>query len=384
MSQPYPEQDEAFALIIDTSSSAALHLAEARRIAQLIHGLTGVSDEERFKVFMLGSTTPISAPSLKQTGLPGANRQYLVCSLIAPIMEVLTRDRRRRSVIIIGSGEIFDLDDWTGDPRFDGWLLVRTGERSLQGPGGRVSEITVEQLSGDIETLLSYFTQFTREEAPPAHRVPHPEQYTWRVDSSGYPLVFVEPLGAYVQLFPVTKPQFEKFLASGRQREFGDHWYEEILTLNPRASYRSPDVRARERLFMTGITPDEALAFGRWMGRDYALLTADEWRTCYEWFGGRAAPSAPPELSARLSQDARVFWDTVEGQWLEPHGPSSLRELSLMTGGILEWVAERTGQYCGLGEPAASKLQRKAADPVRPTGPWPRRLRNLGFRLRTR
>ncbi len=383
MSQPPPEQNEAFALIIDTSASAADDLDEARQTAQRIYRLIGA---EQFKIFMLGSTTPISSTALKQTTPPGVNQQPQPCSLIAPIMEMLVREETKHSVIVVGSGEIFDLDDWTGDPRVGGWLLVYTGtEPSLQKPGGLVSEISAAQIRGDADTLLSYFSRpaVRASEPPPAgHGLADAGAYRWRVDPSGYPLVFVEPLGAYVQLFPVSKPQFEKFLASGSQRVFGDEWYEEILTLNPRASYRSPDVPAREHLFMTGITPDEALAFGRWMGRDYALLTAEEWGACYEWFGGQAAPSAPPDICSRLSGDALALWETIEGQWLEPRRSPNLRELSLMTQGVLEWVVERPGRYCGLGEPAASKLQRRAGDPVRPVGHG--RLRNLGVRLRVR
>jgi hypothetical protein len=382
MSEPLTEQNEVFALIIDTSSSAAPHLDESRQTAQLIYDLAGVIDEEMFKLFMLGSTTPISLTALKQTTPPGVVRQTQPCSLIAPIMKALVREEQRRSVIIVGSGEIFDLDDWTGDPRVEGWLLVRTGERSLQGSDGRVSEITADQLSGDIDTLLSYFSRFTPKAAESPGRYRDPGAYEWRVDASGYPLIFVEPLEAYVQLFPVTKPQFEKFIASGQQRCFGDEWYEEILALNPRASYRNPDVPARERLFMTAVKSDEALAFAHWMGRDYTLLSAREWSTCYEWFAGRSAPCAPPDLNGRLAGDALAVWNTVEEQWLERRRQSSLQELSLMTQGVLEWVVERPGRYCGLGEPAASKLQRGANDPVRPVGGG--RLRNLGFRLRTR
>jgi hypothetical protein len=379
MSQPPADQHEALALIIDTSSSAAADLDEARQTAQRIYRLAGA---EQFKLFMLGSTTPISSTTLKQTSPPGVNRQAQACSLIAPIMEVLVREEQKHSVIIVGNGEIFDLDDWTGDPRVDGWLLVRTGDRSLQGPDGRVSEITASQTRVETDTLLSYFSRFTREAAEPPRRSHTTDAYGWRVDASGYPLIFVEPLGAYVQLFPVTKPQFEKFIVSGKQRELDDEWYEEILTLNPRASYISPDMPAHERLFMTGITPDEALAFGRWLGRDYQLLTAEEWYACYEWFADQSAPAVPPDLSELLSQDALVIWETIGGLWLERHHESNLRELSLMTQGILEWVIERPGRYCGLGEPAASKFQRRANDPVRPVGQ--RRLKNLGFRLRMR
>jgi hypothetical protein len=376
MSQQPLDQNEAFALIIDTSSSAAADLDEARQTAQRIYRLVGA---EQFKLFMLGSTTPISSTTLKQTSPPGVSRHAQACSLIAPIMEVLVREEQKHSVIIVGNGEIFDLDDWTGDPRVVGWLLVRTGEHSLQKPDGRVSEITADQISGDTDTLLSYFSRFIREAAEPTRRNCYSDAYEWRVDASGYPLIFVEPLGAFVQLFPVTKPQFEKFIASGKQRDMDDEWYEEILTLNPRASYLSSDLPARERLFMTGITPDEALAFGHWLGRDYQLLTAQEWYACYQWFAEQPVPSVPPDLSERLSQDALAFWDTISDRWLERYQQSNLRDLSLMTQGILEWVIERPGRYCGLGEPAASKFQRRVNDPVCPVGQ--RRLKNLGFRL---
>lgn len=382
MSQHPPEQGEAFSLIIDTSTSAAQYLDEARRIAQQIYDLIGAVAEEQFKLFMLGSTTPIPLTALRQIGPLSTGWQSRPCSLIAPIMETLTQDERKRSVIIIGNGEIFDLDDWTSNPNFDGWLLVCTGERSLQGRDGQVSEIIAEQAGGDADTLLSYFSRFPPKEAEPPRCSQNGGAYEWRVDATGYPLVFVEPLGAYVQLFPVTKPQFEKFISAGGRREYGDEWYEKILTLNPRASYRSPEVPAREQLFMTGVTPEEALAFGRWLGRDYALLTAQEWALCYKWFGEQTALPTPPDLCERLSSDALVIWQMVKEQWLEQDSQASLGQLSLMTQGILEWVVERTGRYCGLGEPASSKLHRRAEDPVRPIGQG--RLRNLGFRLRTR
>jgi hypothetical protein len=173
-------------------------------------------------------------------------------------------------------------------------------------------------------------------------------------------------------------------MAVVRPQGLGDEWYSEILSLNPRASYRSQDILVRERLFMTGITTDEVMSFGRWLGRDYTLLSAEEWRICYEWFAGKPAPSAPLDLAERLARDALAIWNIVEGQWLEQRRQPNLQELSLMTHGILEWVIERPGRYCGLGEPSTSKYQRKADDPVRPLGPEPRRLRNLGFRLRAR
>lgn len=379
MSQPLPEQNESFALIIDTSSSAARHLDHARRLGQLIYDLAGVVDEEQFKIFMIGSTTPISLAALRQTGPSVGSPQSQPCSLIAPIMETLVRDEQKRSVIIVGSGQIFDLEDWTDHPSFDGWLLVQIGAQSLQGRDGRVSEITAEQMGGDADTLLSYLTRFPQPEAKSPRYSSNGTVFQWQVDNSGYPLVFVEPLGAYVQLFPVTKPQFEKFISADARRQYGDKWYEDVITLNPRASYRSSYVPAREQLFMTGVTSGEALAFGRWLGRNYSLLTAEEWSICNRWFGEQTAPAAPPDLHNRLSRDALGIWELVEAQCLEQNWPPTLRELSLMTQGILEWVVEHSGRYCGLGDPASSKSQRSAAHPVYPIGRG--RHRGIGFRL---
>lgn len=377
MSQPPPEQNESIALIIDTSSSATSALDEARQTAQKICYMTG---SEQIKLFMLGSTTPVSPATLKQVSPPGVNQQAQACSLITPIMEKLVREEQKHLVVIVGNGEIFDLDDWTDDPRVDGWLLVCTGDQSLQGVSSKVSEITLDQITwNDIDTLLSYFSRFTRKPEETTGRDYHSGAYEWRVDNSGYPLIFVEPLRAFVHLFPITKPQFEKFMADDREQGLDDEWYSEILSLNPRSSYRSQDIRVRERLFMTGITPEEAMSFGRWLGRDYRLLSAEEWCACYEWFANQSAPSAPLDLAELLSRDALAIWDIVEGQWLDQRWQPNLQELSLMKQGILEWVVERPSRYCGLGDPATSKLQRRINDPVRPLEP--RRLKNLGFRL---
>jgi len=346
---------------------------EARQTAQKICLMTG---SDQLKLFMLGSSTPVSPSTLKQVAPPGVNPQTQPCSLIAPIMERLILEEQKHSVIIIGNGEIFDLDDWKDDPKVDGWLLVRTADESLQGPFGRVSEVTLDQITwNDIDTLLSYFSRSSQQPAGSNNKPYGAGEYQWQVDSSGYPLIFVEPLDAYVHLFPVTKPQFEKFIASGRKPGFGDEWYTALLELNPRVSYRSTDVSSRHGLFMTGVTTDEASDFSRWLGRDYRMLTAGDWATCSNWFATQDAVSLPDELRDRLSQDAAAIWDLIETQWL--NGQPTLQDLSLMKQGILEWVVERPGRYCGVGEPASSKLQRKASDPVRPLG----RLKNLGFRL---
>lgn len=383
MSHSPPDESEAFALIIDTSSSEAMELEEAWQMAESIYSLSAADE---FKVFMLGNPAPLPPAALKQTRPPEVNRQSRPCSLIAPIMDSLVREERKHSVIIVGSGRIFDLDDWIDDPRVAGWLLVLIGAQApLQGADGRIPEIKAEQIGGmDTDALLDSFTRLPPPAPQESKRVDDPGPYEWQLDATGYPLIFVKPLEAYVHLFPVTKPQFERFVATGKGHGMDDRWYEERDASNPRASYRNPDVPALERLLMTGVSTDEALAFSRWLGREYRLLSADDWINYYEWLGGNPAPAVPRGLAGRMSRDALAIWNIVEVQLLDRRGPIDLRQLSLMRQGILEWVVELPGMYHALGDPAGDKSMRKFSEPVCLLGAEPRRRKNLGFRLRTR
>lgn len=377
-----PSSNESVALVVDTTSSAASCWEETRQTADRIFSL--LAGLEHFKLYALGSAEPLSPNVLRQPVPTGFNQQAQSCSLIAPITDILTREGRKYSLIIVGSGEIFDLDDWTDDPRIEGWLLVRTGDQSLQTTPGRIPEITPEQIR-DVETL--YFSPSSRQAAEQSGSGHLEAEYEWKVDASGYPLIWVEPIESYVHLFPITKPQFEKFIVTRRQPTFGDDWYSKILKMNPRVSYRNQDITMPEHLFMTGVTTEEAASFGKWLGREYSLLTSEEWCKCYEWSAKQMATSIPEEWSDRISGDARAVWEIIEDQcWGRDSNrrqPPTLQDLSLMTMGILEWASERPGRYCALGEPASESFQRRACDPVYPLGAEPRRLRNLGFRLRT-
>lgn len=372
-----PGPKEPIALIIDTSSSVTDWWDETKRTAEKIYLL--LAGSHPCKLYKVGSAMEILESTFKQLYPPGHTQQAQACSLIAPILEVLVQQVQKHFLIIVGGGEIFDLLDWTEDPRIGGWLLVRTTGQSLQAKSSELTEITPEEIQ-DKETLLSYFSSAAPK--PRAGRAGRSklEAYQFSVDESQYPLIYVEPLKSSVQLLPVTKPQFEKFIVSGKQSDFGDTWYDMINKLNPRAAYRNQDFFIREQLFMTGITLSEAFAFSRWMGPQYSLLSADQWRSCYNWFKTQPMSSIPAELAGKLARDAQAIWETLESRYLFPSG--NLQEFSLMTQGILEWVEEGRGRYCGLGEPASSVYQRDVFDPVRPLPG--RRIKNLGFRLMRR
>src|SRR5712692_8216258 len=100
-------------------------------------------------------------------------------------------------------------------------------------------------------------------------------------DRTGFPLLEWAETGLAMSLLPVTKVQFECFLAE--PNEFGDKWYEEVLAVSPRVPWRQFDTGNRERLFLTGIQPNEALAFARWLGEDFDLPTEAEWRDMAHW-----------------------------------------------------------------------------------------------------
>ena len=194
-------------------------------------------------------------------------------------------------------------------------------------------------------------------------------------DPSGFPLIAVAESGLEVHLLPVTKVQFERFLAE--PNAFGDTWYEQILPGNPRIPPHGLTTENREGLFLSGVLPGEALAFARWLGEDYDLPPVQEWRAAYA-----ALQGAPLYLPPLLSQcPARPVGPILEGL-VAQLCPSSLLDLSLMRGGLVEWVRQDSG-WAGLGSPRPAfqpNLWDPLAETVRPIRPG-ERVPYFGFRL---
>jgi Sulfatase-modifying factor enzyme 1 len=376
MDQSSTNEKELLALVFDASSSAEPYLSEIWEATKAIESILGV---EELELFMLGNGTSVSPSTLSQSRPPTVSHQRRPCSLLAPIMETLMRERKRFSVVIVGNGEIFDLDDWADESLMDGLLLVQAGPDSLKKPTTYVNEINIEELDTQSDNLHELFSRSKHAADESTKTSAKPDDHKWRVDSTGYPLIFVKTLGIYAQLFPVTNPQFEKFIATRRQSEFDDEWYNHLLSMRTRESYRDEDVNLAN-LFITGITTDEAKSFCRWLGRDYRLLTAEEWRACHSWFESQPPPSLTADLSALLSRDAMEIWAQIERNKFHQYPDMKLQDLSMMKQGILEWVAEMPGKYHGIGDPVAVKSLRNVYDPVDPLGTEPR-LGNLGFRV---
>jgi len=152
-------------------------------------------------------------------------------------------------------------------------------------------------------------------------------------DRCGFPFVPLAQLWLEVQLFPVTKVQFERFLAE--PDTYGDDWYDAVLQYHPRCSYRGFAVGERERLFLGGVLPEEALAYARWLGDGYDLPTVEEWRQIALALAGLPAPSA-----AELADWPAGPAPTIAEQMLTQLPARTLLNLSLMRGGLVEWVRD--------------------------------------------
>ncbi len=198
---------------------------------------------------------------------------------------------------------------------------------------------------------------------------------SFNVDRTGFPLLHVPAAGLYVHLLPVTKIQFERFLAE--PNEFDNRWYEEVLAANPRYCQSRAVDEKRERLFLTNVLPEEARQFADWLGDGFGLPTVSQWRAVYRALARIDYTDKLLDLVA-LAPAARA----ILVQLVKELKPTSLLSLSLMVEGVVEWVMDGTA-WVGVGAPRAS-LHPVISDPTRdthkPIDPS-RRLHFFGFRL---
>jgi len=166
-------------------------------------------------------------------------------------------------------------------------------------------------------------------------------------DPTGFPMVKLRRFD--IQLLPVTKVQFETFMAESG--EFGDSWYEEILSVSPRASYRNCANENRENVFITGLLPQEIMKFARWMGEGFALPTVAEWRDIYGCLSYEFIKEYEQLISKCPSQQASCLLKRL-GEQL---GIDSWLKISLMKDGLLEWTMDGNA-WVGLGSPRSEFL----------------------------
>lgn len=201
----------------------------------------------------------------------------------------------------------------------------------------------------------------------------------WSCDRTGFPVLELPEAKAAVHLWPVCKAQFERYLAEPAGP--GDAWYEEVLAVSPRVSLRNADLESYESALLSGVQPAETQKFALWLGNGYNLPTVETWRVV-----DRALQSAPLDAvdaaalreSADLSRPAKQLLELVLKL-----APQTWSALSLMRGGVLEWVISGPKAFGGLGAPRPhfhSMIMNPQRDrPVQPLREG--RHRYFGFRL---
>jgi hypothetical protein len=194
-------------------------------------------------------------------------------------------------------------------------------------------------------------------------------------DRTKFPLFAMEGIGIEIHLLPVTKWQFEQYVVeSGWVDRPG---YKKMLALNPGVSPEQFTVDQRERLFVTGILPEEAQAFARWLGQGFELPTVEEWRAVYATL--RRTPLPRYDLPSEVIEGtAGIILNELSVQL----NARSILDLTLMGGGLVEWVRQAES-WVGLGAPRPRfhpNLWNPLDHEVRPIR-LDERLPYFGFRL---
>lgn len=155
--------------------------------------------------------------------------------------------------------------------------------------------------------------------------------YSIHFDCTGFPLVQRANWRYAIGLWPVSKYQFERFMAEQGPHggRYTDGWYRELLKLNPRAPWRCWGERPWE-LFLTGVERAAITSFLRYLGPGYRLPTGVEWRRLWraraELQGERPAllagcHGAPPALRYWLASGLYPLTHQGLLEWVEGEGP---------------------------------------------------------------
>ena len=90
--------------------------------------------------------------------------------------------------------------------------------------------------------------------APRAPQLP----LTFEIDPTGFPLVWVEAIGAWMHWLPVSKLQFERFLRQAPDYPFQPAWYDHLLALNPLSVNPMDDASSGVYVKQASVSPQAA------------------------------------------------------------------------------------------------------------------------------
>lgn len=213
-------------------------------------------------------------------------------------------------------------------------------------------------------------------------------------DQTGFPLFRIEGNSTWLHWFPVTKLQFELFLADSSDAYFTAQVYEDICQCNRR---ESPQNLAPDNFwagFVTGVLPREVEAFAQWLGPGYRVPSISEWRTIYESLKDALLepegwelklPSGIPPRRALLIRTLDQIARVADSSILKASDSLRLVDQLFLRGGVVEWTrdVEDSSDWRGLGEPHPSFGGQLVSrnNPVEPQDAQGVRVPHFGFRL---
>ena len=352
-------------IVCDISGSgAASWPATSAAINRLLEGL---DDSIQAEIGLLG-TEVIWEVGRWKSGPTLPARLGDAPSLVAPVLHAARAHLDEIcAVVIVGSGEVFDLADWARQA--GAWFLLQVGDQPLAAGAGAWEHGAPSQ----IERLQPGAIVW------PNRMMSGSLAQEWALDKAGYPLVYVPPLKGFMHLFPVLRAQFEVFLASTRPPSWRDEGYAAFLSAAiPRtpAWLAAPD--NYEGAFLGGALPEDILAFQAWNGPGYRPLSDQEWLAAWKWLDSQPPCVMRADLEDRLEPSARDLWHFA----LQECAPKTLLDLSFLRHGLIEWVKTSSGEWSGMGKPRqAHPFHNPLKDPpLKPTS-LTRRAKWLGFRL---
>ena len=213
-----------------------------------------------------------------------------------------------------------------------------------------------------------------------------------KTDRSGFPMIWIDSIEAYLHWLPVSKVQFEYYLCSATDGRLDDKWYERILELNPRVTPAGIRRSNYWQSFLTGIFPEEAQRFVRWCGEDYELTSRSDWFSAYQALSEQPPvevswqdelPDIKPRTLKLLENIEKVSQELARAT----EAPRSLADQILMRFGVMEWV-ELQGKrqaWGGMGQLVRDwvglLVRPDKGIPVIPRDPEVERVHYFGFRL---
>lgn len=182
------------------------------------------------------------------------------------------------------------------------------------------------------------------------------------LDKAGFPMLWIEEIGAYLHWLPVTKVQFETYICAQPETAFDEVWYHQALSLNERVSPGAVTDKNLWKAFMTGITPSEAQKYAAWCGDDFSLPSSEEWFTTYKALQSeRAIELTFADELTKIPQRVHQLLKTMDTASKRIARSQNITERTLATQmmmrfGVMEWVeyslsSRNSTGWGGMGEP---------------------------------